>query len=88
MGRLAKLFYEWMAARISNLEGYRKFLVMSVVVTLGAVFLHLKYISGAEWVHLMEITVVAFFGTNLSEHAIKTYKDIKSKVNNLKELGD
>jgi hypothetical protein len=78
-----------MAARISNLEGYRKWSVMASIVVLAAVFRHLSYISGAEWVHVMEVTVVAFFGTNLSEHAIKAYKDIKSTVGSIsKGLGD
>ncbi len=78
MGRLIKLFYDWMAARIANLEGYRKWSIMFLTLAAAIVFRHLGYVNGAEWVDLIKVTVVAFFGTNLSEHAINAYKAIKS----------
>lgn len=63
------------------LSGFRKFIVMVVLIIVGIVFRVADLLNGAEFVNLLSGTVIAFFSANTVEHFTSIAKDwIASKA--------
>ena len=63
------------------LEGSRKFLIMSIVLTTGILFRLHNYIEGKEFVDLIKGCFIAFSASNIGEHIVNVIKDkIKNGV--------
>lgn len=73
-----------LADLINVIFGFRKFLIMLFLYTVGVVFRVKDLISGAELVDLFKATTLAFMGANGVEHLVSVAKDY---VNN-KSTGD
>jgi len=54
------------------LNGFRKFLIMLLLIAVGIAFRVCNLINGSELVTLLETTAVAFFGANIGEHIAAT----------------
>ena len=55
---------------LKSLIGFRKVIIMFVFLTIGIIFRVLDFIDGSQFVDLIKITGVAFFGSNLSKHVV------------------
>lgn len=65
------------------LVGFRKFTIMLAFLVTMVVFRMLDYINGAEFAENMQLSIVAYFGTNIGEHLIDLGKDyLKKKLGN------
>ncbi len=75
---------------ISFLNGFRKFIIMLVLVLVGIVFRVTDFISGAEMVDLLKHTAVAFMAANGVEHMMKATQEwVKGKIQKeIKEAKD
>lgn len=63
------------------LNGFRKFTMMAAILAVAIVFRVFGFVDGAEWVDLIKVTGVAFFGTNAAEHMTNTVKEwLKTKA--------
>jgi len=54
------------------LTGFRKFIIMMLFLVTMIVFRAVNYIDGAQFSEHLQLAVVAFFGTNIGEHILKT----------------
>lgn len=75
---------------LSFLNGFRKFTTMFAILVTAIVFRILGLINGLEFVDLIKITGVAFFGTNAAEHLTNTVKmwlstKVKSEIKKRKK---
>jgi hypothetical protein len=71
-----------MAEFLNIFFGFRKTIVMFVLIAIGIVFRLSNLVNGAEFVDLLKNTVIAFFAANSIEHfttTIKTYIDSKGQ---------
>lgn len=59
---------------LNSLIGFRKLLVMLIIIMVGVIFRVEDMINGKELVDLMKGTGVAFFTGNLVEHITDTIK--------------
>jgi hypothetical protein len=62
--------------------GFRKTIVMLLLVLIGIVFRLENFINGSEFVDLLKNTVIAFFASNSIEHftsMAKSYMDSKGQ---------
>lgn len=60
---------------LSFLNGFRKFIVMLLLVVVAVLFRLTNYLSGAEMVDLLRYTAVAFMGANTVEHVMNGVRD-------------
>lgn len=61
--------------------GFRKFLLLLILYTVGVVFRCKNLVNGAELVDLFKTTTIAFIGANSVEHVVgaaKAYMDAKT----------
>jgi hypothetical protein len=63
------------AELINVIFGFRKFLLMLVIVIIGVVFRLKGLVDGAELVDLLKTTTLGFFGANGIEHVVNCIKD-------------
>ena len=59
---------------LAFLNGFRKFVVMMMLVVIGIIFRVTDYINGKEFVDLLSATAVAFMSFNGVEHMTKAVK--------------
>lgn len=72
---------EFLKKLIGLTQGIRKFTVMLLIFSVGVYFRVADYIDGSEFVELLKVTSVAFFGANLMEHVKSTVLEYaKEKV--------
>lgn len=82
---------QWLRDLISFLNGFRKFTIMFLLISLGASFRlaslytekawGVSLLSGAEMVELLRYTAVAFMATNGIEHMSKAVVEwVKNKA--------
>lgn len=65
---------------IEFLNGFRKFIIMLILIIIAVVFLIAGYLTGAEAVDLLKGTAIAFFSFNGLEHLTNAVKEwIKRK---------
>lgn len=72
---------EFLKKLIGLTQGVRKFVVMLLIFSVGVYFRLKDYVNGVEFVELIKVTAVAFFGANLMEHVKSTVLEyVKEKV--------
>lgn len=65
----------------SLLSGFRKFVIMLLIIIVSIIFRVTNLISGAEWVDLLKDTVIAFMSFNGVEHLTGTITEwVRSKA--------
>jgi len=57
------------------LTGFRKFLIILIIITIGISFRLCNLINGSEMVELLKVTGASFFAANLVEHVTNTIKE-------------
>lgn len=65
-----------MAELLNVIFGFRKFILMLILYTVGIVFRINDLLSGKEMVDLFTGTTIAFFSANGVEHIVNCVKDI------------
>lgn len=61
------------------LYGFRKVLIMSIIITVAIIFRVMDYINGDNFTELIKMSAVAFFASNLGKGIADA---IKGKMNN------
>lgn len=73
---MSEIIAEWLDA----IQGFRKLIVMLMLIVVGVVFRLENLISGSDFVNLLQGTAVAFMASNAVEHVGSTIKEwINSK---------
>ena len=57
------------------LTGFRKFIIMFILIIVSIIFRVLNYVDGAQFVDLLKGAVIAFFTANIGEHVINLVKE-------------
>ena len=71
---------------LSFLNGFRKFVIMILLIIVGIIFRLSEHINGAEFVDLLKHTAIAYMSFNGLEHLTNVAK--KSIEKNNKKQGD
>jgi hypothetical protein len=73
-----------LAEFLDFLQGFRKFIVMLLLIVVGIVFRLENLISGTDFVTLLQGTAIAFMASNAVENIGSTVKAwIANKTNNI-----
>lgn len=78
---------EKLAELLNVTFGFRKFLLMILLLIIGVVFRIKGYVNGAEMVDLFKSTAISFFAANGVEHIVTCIKDYNAG-NVTKALGN
>lgn len=71
----------WLQNVLSFLNGFRKFVIMFLLIVVGIIFRLTDHISGQEFVDLLQNTAVAYMAFNGVEHLTDAVKDwVKGKI--------
>jgi hypothetical protein len=70
---------------LSFLNGFRKFVIMILLIIIGVVFRLFDYIDGAEFVDLLKHTAIAYMSFNGLEHVTNLAKSAIEKKNKKQE---
>jgi len=67
---------------IGIINGFRKYSIMLILITIAVTFRLMNYLNGAEVVDLLSGVTIAFMASNSVEHAVKGVTDwLKAKDN-------
>lgn len=64
-----------LAELLSVINGFRKFILMMLLLGVSVAFRVKGYISGGEFVDLLKATTLAFFSANGFEHMMETIQN-------------
>lgn len=70
-----------LAELLNVIFGFRKFILMLLLVMIAVVFRVLDLLNGREMVDLLQNTTIAFFSANGIEHIVGIVKDYVNKNN-------
>lgn len=78
---------EKIAELINVVFGFRKFILMLLLFSIGVIFRIKGYVDGGQFVDLMKNTTISFFAANGLEHITTTVKEyINSKGQKVDEV--
>jgi len=59
---------------LKKILGFRKFIIIALILIVGIIFRISGMLNGIEFVELIKVCAVGFFGANLTEHITKAFK--------------